>query len=59
VLYGAAALLETFYTATKKAMQRAIACFDGVPDGPGWQRSCFHCVSTGLDLRVQPWIHLG
>lgn len=37
-LYGAAALLETFYTGVEKALTRIAGTLGGMPDGASWHR---------------------
>lgn len=37
-LYGAAALLETFYTGVEKALTRIAIAMGGVPEGASWHR---------------------
>ena len=37
-IYGAAALLETFYTGIEKALTRIAATMGGMPDGAAWHR---------------------
>lgn len=39
VLYGAAALVETFYSGVEKAFSRIARSLGAMPDGPAWHRT--------------------
>ncbi len=39
ILYGAAALLDTFYTGVEKAFSRIARGLGGIPQGPAWHRA--------------------
>jgi hypothetical protein len=47
-LYGAAALLETFYTGIEKALMRVAAITGGMPEGAAWHRKLLE--DATLDL---------
>lgn len=47
-LYGAAALLETFYTGIEKALTRIAAVTGGLPEGAAWHRKLLE--DATLDL---------
>jgi hypothetical protein len=52
-LYGAAALLETFYSGVEKVLSRVAAVMGGLPEGPSWHRRLLE--SSTLDLpRTRP-----
>lgn len=52
-LYGAAALLETFYSGVEKALMRIAGATDSVPDGGGWHRRLLE--DATLDLpQIRP-----
>jgi hypothetical protein len=52
-LYGAAALLETFYTGFEKALTRVASAFGLAPQGPSWHRALLE--DAALDLvKVRP-----
>ena len=48
VLYGAAALLETFYTGFEKCISRVAKRFGGLPDGSGWHRALLDSMSLDV-----------
>jgi hypothetical protein len=48
VLYGAAALLETFYTGVEKVLTRIASAMGGVPEGQAWHRQVLE--DAALDL---------
>jgi hypothetical protein len=52
-IYGAAALLETFYTGFEKALTRIASVFGTFPEGPSWHRVLLE--DATLDLaKVRP-----
>lgn len=52
-LYGAAALLETFYSGVEKALSRIAKCFGTQPTGSAWHRELLE--SSTLDLaKIRP-----
>lgn len=52
-IYGAAALLETFYSGVEKALMRIAAATDSTPEGGGWHRRLLN--DATLDLpRIRP-----
>jgi hypothetical protein len=48
IVYGAAALLESFYTGMERAMTRIVATLGGQPSGPSWHRALL--TSMTLDI---------
>jgi predicted nucleotidyltransferase len=48
LLYGAAALLETFYSGVEKLLTRIAGAFGGMPDGHAWYRRLLE--DAALDL---------
>lgn len=54
-LYAASALLDTFYTAIERVLERLARAFDVVPTGPTWHTDLLQ--HAGLELRaVRPRI---
>jgi len=49
VVYGAAALLESFYTGMEKAMRRIAMMFGGMPQGDGWHRDLLASMTLALE----------
>jgi len=49
IVYGAAALLESFYTGMEKALQRIASTLGGMPGGGAWHRDLL--ASMALTLR--------
>ena len=47
-LYGAAALLDTFYSGIEKALARIAAALGGIPDGPAWHRTLLEDMTINL-----------
>ena len=53
LVYGAAALLESFYTGVEKALDRIASKMGGMPSGPAWHRELL--TSMTLDIEgVRP-----
>jgi hypothetical protein len=53
LVYGAAALLDTFYTGVEKALLRVASTMGDVPQGPSWHRVLLE--SMALDIaHVRP-----
>lgn len=51
-IYGAAALLDSFYSGVEKCLERAARTFDCSPTGPGWHRDLLDTAALELpDLR--------
>jgi hypothetical protein len=48
IVYGAAALLESFYTGMERALSRVVATIGGQPSGPSWHRELLS--SMTLDI---------
>jgi hypothetical protein len=53
-LYGAAALLETFYTGIEKVLTRTGRALGGLPDGPGWHRRLLEDATLDLPTMRPP-----
>jgi len=47
-LYGAAALLDTFYTGIEKALARIATELGGMPEGPAWHRTLLEDMKLDL-----------
>ncbi len=48
LLYGAAALIESFYTGIEKALTRIARQFGGLPDGEAWHRQLLRDASLDV-----------
>ena len=48
-MYGAAALLESFYTGMEKALRRIATSLGGMPQGEGWHRDLLASMTLALD----------
>lgn len=52
-LYGAVALLDTFYTGIEKALARIATELGGMPEGPAWHRTLLEDMTLDLP-RARP-----
>ena len=52
-VYASAALLETFYSGTEKALRRIAAATGGVSEGAGWHRALLNAMTVDVP-RVRP-----
>lgn len=48
VIYGAAALLESFYTGMEKALRRIASSLGGMPTGEGWHRDLLASMTLAI-----------
>lgn len=58
LVYGAAALLETFYSGVERSLTRIAAVMGGLPEGPSWHRTLLEEMTLEIP-KVRPPVFSG